>query len=141
MSTRKVSGGKGSPGMAGGTYTRPAKKDVNAALKTAKKAKPLAEPKSAVKVKNPAKTKPAPSNSKKMNQKTYNSTIERYERKHFSEPPYNDMGPELTIAKRNMRIINSKNKTAPGKASRPAVSPTNPNFRPRVKINSAAKKK
>ena len=59
MSTRKVSGGKGSPGMAGGTYIRSAKKDVKAALKTAKKTKPLAEPKSAVStIKSRPKSRP-----------------------------------------------------------------------------------
>jgi hypothetical protein len=58
MATRRVSGGKSSPGMAGGTYTRSAKKDVKAAIKTAKKTKPLAEPKSAVKTKTAAKQRP-----------------------------------------------------------------------------------
>lgn len=63
MATRRVSGGKSSPGMAGGTYTRSAKKDVKSATKAAKKTKPLAEPKSAVRVKPgkqeaPIKSKP-----------------------------------------------------------------------------------
>ena len=57
MAMRNVSGGKGSPGVAGGTYTRSAKKDVKTAIKKAKKSKPLAEPKSAVKV-LPRKTAP-----------------------------------------------------------------------------------
>ena len=58
MAMRNVSGGKGSPGVAGGTYIRSVKKDVKAALKTAKKTKPLAEPKSAVKTKTAAKQRP-----------------------------------------------------------------------------------
>ena len=114
-----------------------AKKAVKKTVKTASKSKSLAEPKSAVKVKPPAKTKPAPINTAKMSDKTYKS-MGRYENKQydarFPEPQY-DVGKA-----RDMRIYNSKNPSASGKASRPAESPANPDFRYRVKINSAPKK-
>jgi hypothetical protein len=67
----------------------------------------LAEPKSAVKVKSPAKTKPAPPNETKALEKLY-STVSR------------GTGPGN---KRTSRIFNSKNPSASGKASRPVVAP------------------
>jgi hypothetical protein len=102
-------------------------------LKAAQKAKPLANPKSGVRVKPAAKTKPAPINTAKMSEKTYKS-MGRYENKQydarFPEPQY-DVGKT-----RDMRIYNSKNPSASSKASRPVQSPANPDFRPRVKINT-----
>jgi hypothetical protein len=48
-------------------------KSSKPSLKAAQKAKPLANPKSAVKVKSPAKTKPAPANIAKVNYKNSDS--------------------------------------------------------------------
>ena len=78
---------------------------VKKAIKNAKKAKPLAEPKSAVKVKPPAKTKPAPPNMAKAEEQLY-STMSRG-------------GSGSLVKKRIPRIFNSKNESASGKASRP----------------------
>jgi hypothetical protein len=112
-----------------------AKKAVKKAVKTTSKSKPLAEPKSAVKVKPPAKTKPAPQNRAKMNSKSDSSFY-----RSMDEMGNFEDGPIAVGKARDMRIINAKKQSASGRASRPATSPANPDFRPRVKINSAPKK-
>ena len=104
-----------------------AKKSVKKAIKTAKKSKPLAEPKSAVRVKPAAKQIGNPYNYTKSWEQVLSSVSRG--------------GVGSTTGKaRDARVLMSSKAVSSKKPSRPVVSPSNPDFRPRVKINSAPKK-
>ncbi len=130
MRASRIEGvGGGSKGMTIGSG-RPAstkkgssKKAVKTAIKNAKKAKPLAEPKSAVKVKSPAKTKGNPYDNTKSLEGLFSSV---------SRGGEGSLGGKSKTA----RTFMSKNPSASGKASRPAATPANPDFKPRVKIDT-----
>ena len=110
-------------------------KNVKPSIKAAQNAKPLANPKSGVRVKPPAKTKPAPSRDNKNLDAKFNS----WARNWSPEDP--EASAAFLIKNRISRIENSKRQTASGKASRPVESPKTRSNKPVVKVNSAPKKK
>ena len=95
----------------------------------------LAEPKSGVTVKPPAKTAPAPQNS----EKTFRQNVSSWQRgqgKGAGNPKFGTDENSFTSKARQGRIIDSKNQTASGRASRPVDSPNSGSNNPVVKINS-----
>ena len=116
-----------------------AKKSTKQAIKAAKKSKPLAEPKSAVRVKPAAKTRGAAPDRAKSNYKedrSFQRTWNPYE--GFGDGPLSPGKSKLVRAEK------SKNQSASGRASRPVESPKS-NRDPwdktkTIKINSAPKK-
>jgi hypothetical protein len=83
----------------------------------------LAEPKSGVKVKPPAKTKPAPQNSEKIFRQNVSSWQRGQNSPSANKPKFATDENTFTSKARQGRIINSKNPSASGKASRPVVAP------------------
>ena len=99
------------------------KAEAKAAVKAAAKRKPLANPKSAVRVKPAAKQVGNPRNDVK----AWESVL--------SSASRGGAGSNLGKIKEARKMM-SKNPVASGKASRPVASPSNPDFRSRVKINT-----
>ena len=132
-----------------------AKKTIKQAVKTAKKSKPLAEPKSAVKVKPPAKTKPGKPNEAKAMYKfddfrgrVYNKSVKEYESSpsagRFGSAAERDAMANEAIASsplgRKVSIVGRKLVEAERrKATTPKRTPAKP-AQNTVKINSAPKK-
>ena len=102
-------------GRAASSARGSSKAAVKSALKNAKKTKPLAEPKSAVRVKPPAKTKGAPDNPAKAKEKEIRSVMRSWNPITGLE----DGGPVTAGKSRLVRVAKSKNPSASGKASRP----------------------
>ena len=130
--------------IVGGAVRAVAKKVASNAAKSAAtkklvkqiaKNKPLANPKSAVKVKLPAKTKGASYNAVKGTEK-YTSS----QRRSWGPETGYEEGPLSPGKLRDVRIRKSKNPSASGKASAPSKGA--PFSRQgTIKINSAPKKK
>ena len=113
-------------------------RNVNPTYKTGT----LAEPsKASVQVKPPARTLPAPKND----EKTFRQNVSSWQRGQDSpsanKPKFATDENNFTSKARQGRIINSKNQTTSGRASRPVDSPKSKSNKPVVKINSAPKKK
>jgi hypothetical protein len=112
-----------------------ATKSKKPSLKAAQKAKPLANPKSAVKIKPPAKTRGASYNTAKGTERYVSS-----QRRSWGPETGYEEGPLFPGKLKDVRVRKSKNQSASGKASAPSKGAPLARHST-IKINSAPKKK